>query len=132
VHWLDNKVFVNGDQCKGHAVTKNYIFYRICMYFPDRRHVCRRDSTHSEQVNCILLSIRICYCDEFSHFLFLCCCKSVKPVIPARKQALKDKKNEKSAAISNSTTDLTECHHFVFRRSSVELSINSLALELDI
>jgi len=31
----------------------------------------------------------------------------MKPVIPACKQALKDKKNEKSAEISNSTTGLT-------------------------
>jgi hypothetical protein len=53
------------------------------------------------------------------------------PVIPARKQALKDKKNEKSAEISNSTTDHKECHHFVFRRSWVEISItDSISLQI--
>jgi hypothetical protein len=55
----------------------------------------------------------------------------MKPVIPARKQALKDKKNEKSAQISNSTTGLTECHHFVFRRSWFEIFIkDSISLRI--
>ena len=51
--------------------------------------------SRSTSFSCVRASIRICYCDEFSHFLFLCCFKTTKPVIPARKQALKDKEKWK-------------------------------------
>jgi hypothetical protein len=97
------------------------------MYFSNRHHECQ---CRSNTFSWVRASKIIWYCGKFSHFLFLCRCKSIKPVIPAGKQALKDEKNEKSAETLNSTTDRTVRHHrvenslhFVFRRSWVQISI---------
>jgi hypothetical protein len=53
---LQTKQLTNGNQWKeGHAVTETRVFYRISMFFPDRRRECHV-TTHAVKVSLILFS----------------------------------------------------------------------------